>query len=61
MVPMPNLLSGPWPTTSSGTLLIAGSWPMGVPPGFQIAAQFWFPSSAVAGFAASSGVLVTMP
>jgi len=61
MVPTPQVLSGPWPTTGAGTLLLAGNWPMGVPSGFQIAAQFWFPSAAVAGFAASSGVLVTMP
>ena len=61
MVPMPNLLSGPWPTTSTGTLNIAGNWPMGVPSGFQIAAQFWFASPAVAGFAASSGVQIITP
>jgi hypothetical protein len=61
MVPMPNLLSGPWPTTSTGSLLLAGNWPMGVPSGFPIAAQFWFPSSAVAGFASSSGVRIVTP
>ena len=62
MVPTPNLLSGPWITTGAGTLLLAGTWPMGVPSGFPLVAQFWFASGgSIAGFAASSGVLVTMP
>jgi hypothetical protein len=62
MVPMPAFLSGPWTTTAIGTLLLAGNWPMGAPSGFEIVAQFWFADpSGPAGFAASSGVLVTMP
>jgi hypothetical protein len=62
MVPTPNLLSGPWTPTGTGALLLAGTWPMGVPSGFPLVAQFWFASSgSIAGFAASSGVLVTMP
>ena len=59
MVPMPTLLSGPWPTTSGGLLTIAGNWPMGVPAGLPIAAQFW--SSGPGGWSASSGVLITTP
>jgi hypothetical protein len=59
MVPMPTLLSGPWPTTSAGLLTIAGNWPMGVPAGLPIAAQFW--SSGPGGWSASSGVLITTP
>ena len=61
MVPMPNLLSGPWPTTSTGSLTIAANWPMGVPSGFPLAAQFWFKASAVAGYAASSAVRIITP
>jgi len=62
MVPMPNLITGPWPTNSFGSALISGHWPMGAPPGFEIAAQFWFASAGTpAGFAASSAVLITMP
>ena len=45
MVPMPNLITGPWPTTMLGSALIAEHWPMGAPPGFEIAAQFWFASA----------------
>ncbi|HZJ71280.1 MAG TPA: VCBS repeat-containing protein [Planctomycetota bacterium] len=61
MVPTPQALFGPFPTTPSGTLTLAGTWPPALPSGFQLAAQFWFTAPAVAGFAASSGVLVTTP
>ena len=61
MVPKPDFLSGPWVTNSAGKLNLAGNWPMGAPPGLEITAQFWFAAPAVAGFAASSAVVVTMP
>ena len=61
MVPTPQALFGPFPTTPGGTLTLAGTWPPALPSGFQLAAQFWFAAPAVAGFAASSGVLVTTP
>ncbi|HZL99559.1 MAG TPA: hypothetical protein VFD43_04830, partial [Planctomycetota bacterium] len=62
LVPMPDLLSGPWPTTADGSLLLGGHWPLNVPSGFEIVAQFWFASAgAPTGFAASSGVQITTP
>lgn len=62
MVPMPNLITGPWPTNNLGSALISGHWPTGAPPGIEIAAQFWFASvGAPAGFASSSAVLITTP
>jgi hypothetical protein len=61
MVPNPAALLGPFATSPGGTLSLAGIWPTGLPSGLPLVAQFWFPAPAVAGFAASSGVLVTTP
>jgi hypothetical protein len=61
MVPLPTLILGPWPVSSGGELALAGTWPS-VPSGLELALQFWLPDPVgAAGFAASSGVLVTMP
>ena len=61
MVPMPTLILGPFPTSPSGGLALAGTWPS-VPPGLELDLQFWVPDAAgPAGFAASSGVRITTP
>ena len=58
MVPLPFLITGPWPINAQGQASIAGLWPSG-PAGLQILAQFWMADAAgPAGFASSSAVRV---
>jgi hypothetical protein len=58
MVPLPFLITGPWPVNAQGEASIAGLWPSG-PAGLTILAQFWMADAAgPAGFAASSCVQV---
>ena len=61
MLPLPFLITGPWPISAQGTLSIAGTWPSG-PSGLHVIAQFWLPdANGPAGFSASSGVQVVTP
>ena len=58
LVPLPFLITGPWPVNGQGQASIAGNWPNG-PAGVSIYAQFWMADAAgPAGFAASSCVRV---
>jgi glyoxylase-like metal-dependent hydrolase (beta-lactamase superfamily II) len=62
LVPNPDLLLGPIPTSVTGTAEISGLWPFGVPSETQIAFQWWVPDAAgPAGLAASNGLLGTTP
>ena len=59
MVPLPFLITGPWPVNGQGNASIAGPWPSS-PAGVHILAQFWMADAAgPVGFAASSCVQVT--
>jgi hypothetical protein len=62
MVPVPVFVNGPWLADGNGDLLLAGpSWFAG-PSGLLLALQFWFADAGgPAGFAASSGVALTLP
>ena len=61
MVPLPAIISGPWPASLAGEVLLSGVWPS-TPPGLELVVQFWIPDAAgPAGFAASSGVIITTP
>ena len=61
MLPTPQIVVGPMPS-SGEELHITGNWPPGMPSGSTIVAQFWFlASGTVAGYAASSGVLIRTP
>ena len=62
MVPHPFLIAGPLPVSAGGELALAGAaWPGG-PSGLALFLQFWIADPAgPAGFAASSGVQVTLP
>jgi hypothetical protein len=62
LVPAPDAVTGPWIADASGTVALAGLMPEGLPAGATLTLQFWFPSASTPkGYAASSGVLVTMP
>ena len=61
MVPHPTLITGPWPATPAGEVVLAGNWPA-IPSGTELIFQFWFADPAgPAGFAASSGVQLLVP
>jgi hypothetical protein len=61
MVPLPFLITGPWPASPSGAVSIAGLWPA-APSGLGLVLQLWIPDAAgPVGFAASSGVQLTLP
>jgi len=61
IVPLPVLITGPWSASPSGAVSIAGLWPA-VPSGLGLVLQFWIPDAAgPVGFAASSGVQLTLP
>ena len=61
LVPAPQSVVGPLPS-SAAELHLSADWPPGMPSGTTIAAQFWFAATGTpAGFAASSGVLITTP
>ena len=61
MVPAPLLINGPFPVNAQGELLLAGTW-AGAPTGVNIVLQFWLADAqGPKGFAASSGVQLTMP
>lgn len=62
MLPKPFLITGPLPVSTAGELTLSGAaWPGG-PFGLDLFLQFWIADPAgPAGFAASSGVQVTLP
>ena len=62
MVPHPFLIAGPLPVSASGEITLSGAaWPGG-PFGLELFLQYWVADPAgPAGFAASSGVRVTLP
>jgi hypothetical protein len=61
LVPNPFQVLGPFLTDFDGHVAISPMWPLVLPSGVQIVTQFWFPAPAVAGFAATSGLLITTP
>jgi len=61
LVPNPYQVFGPFLTNFDGEVVISPTWPAVLPSGVQIVTQFWFPAPAVAGFAATSGLLITTP
>jgi len=59
MVPEVDLLLGPLPTDPAGILVLAGTWPSGVPSGFVFFVQAWLvDAGGPAGFSASNGLSV---
>jgi len=62
LVPSSNLILGPFRTDLTGTLVLAGTWPGGVPPGTTLYYQHWIDDAvAPAGLAASNAVSGTTP
>lgn len=60
LVPSPDLIAGPFVTGFGGQLTLSGSSPSGVPPGVEVATQFWIEDQAgPAGWAATNGVVGT--
>ncbi|HZL98876.1 MAG TPA: VCBS repeat-containing protein [Planctomycetota bacterium] len=61
MIPMPNLINGPFPLGAAGELTLAGNWPAGG-SGLTLYAQFWMPNGGGPfGFVASSGARAQIP
>ena len=57
MVPTLDLLIGPLFVGPTGSSVLSGRWPNGVPPGFVVRLQDWIADPAAsAGFAASNGL-----
>jgi hypothetical protein len=62
LVPNPDLILGPFPTSGAGQLVLPGTWPTGVPEMLTLWFQMWIQDAAgPAGFAASNGVSVLTP
>ncbi|MHC5211509.1 MAG: hypothetical protein ACYTG2_12385 [Planctomycetota bacterium] len=62
MVPDLDLLLLGLLTTGSGDLVLSGTWPNGVPTGFQVFLQYWITDAAGPfGFSASNGLSATQP
>jgi hypothetical protein len=62
LVPAPDSLIPGLTTSPTGTLVLSGSWPTGLPPGFQLYYQEWIvDAGGPAGFAASNGLVSTTP
>lgn len=62
MVPSVDRLVGPFSLDGEGAREFAGTWPDGVPTGFELYQQFWIADAfGPAGFAASSGARITAP
>jgi hypothetical protein len=62
LVPSVNLLFTGLTTDAGGALLLASTWPGGVPPGQPIYVQFWIADAAgLNGFAASNAVVGVAP
>lgn len=62
LVPSLDLVVGPLTMPAAGGLLLEGRWPIGLPPGFEIWAQFIIKDPGVMlKIAASNAVLITNP
>jgi len=62
LVPSPDVLVGPLIAGIGGTLSLATTWPIGIPPGTSIFLQGWFPDAGGPhGFAATSGLDLIAP
>ncbi|MHC5211229.1 MAG: FG-GAP repeat protein [Planctomycetota bacterium] len=62
MVPMPDTILPGFPTSPTGTIELASTWPGGVPTGFTVTFQFWITDAAgPQGLAASNGLSGTTP
>ncbi len=62
LVPTPDIILTGLATGPTGTVLLSGAWPTGLPSGFGIQFQFWLPDPVgPAGAAASNGLTATTP
>jgi hypothetical protein len=62
LVPQPDLLLSGLFTDASGSLVLAGAWPTGLPPHSELYLQCWLVDPAgPAGLAASNGLLAVTP
>jgi hypothetical protein len=62
LVPKPDLLLGPFPTSGAGQLVLPGTWPAGLPGLLTFWFQAWIQDPAgPVGFAASNGVTAFTP
>ncbi|MHC5211427.1 MAG: hypothetical protein ACYTG2_11970, partial [Planctomycetota bacterium] len=62
LVPQVDLMIGPIVTSPGGSLGLSGSWPGGLPPGFDIFLQFWLPDAGgPVGWQASNALSATTP
>lgn len=62
LVPSPDLVLGPFPTSGAGGFVLPGIWPTGLPGLLSIWFQSWIQDPAgPAGFAASNGVSCLTP
>lgn len=62
LVPQPDTILSGLNTSATGTLSVAGVWPMGIPAGVLVSFQFWInDASGPQGFSASNGVSGTTP
>jgi hypothetical protein len=62
MVPDVDVLIGGLTTDGTGSLMLGGTWPPAIPPGFTPYMQYWInDASGPLGFVASNALLVTAP
>ncbi|HYN64594.1 MAG TPA: hypothetical protein VES36_08320, partial [Candidatus Limnocylindrales bacterium] len=62
MVPDPDFFLGGLPTGPTGSVVLNGNWPVGIPPGVQTWYQHWVVDAAgPKGFAASNALRATTP
>ena len=62
LVPAPDLLLAGLLTGPTGALILSGTWPAGIPSGFEASFQHWITDPAgPQGLAASNGLVVLVP
>ena len=62
LVPVPTFTLAGFPLDANGNLVIASTWPDGVPGGVEVYLQFWMPDvAAVFGASASNGLSILTP
>ncbi len=60
--PQVDVIVSGWPADATGSLVVEGLWPAGVPSGVSLWAQVWFADDGASfGFAGSNGVRGTAP